>query len=308
MIPTVLIAKSAWQKIIKEVDYWYYQRNRSEAGLYNLFGFFRSVSCLKPPWMKLELEDIGYFVVADVFTLPHEYCQNGPARARFVFPDPEKEKMVKDAIDRWSGAFNRYQNLEIGRTHSHPFALWNTWPSGGPSSVSLDYSGIYGLWKHLSENRNLDTVLEIIIVRSMMPSVRWRACCFAFDQQQRVIPLRWASIVSDDDERVQRVLSAPYRFQPAGLEWEIQQRSALVGLKDVVEYDFNWVSFAISLANNQRLYIHLPPNFPAANRVLFQTFNPEKKQLGRMMIWPKKDHSFDFHLIDIVNHVQREWR
>lgn len=305
MKPEVLITESAWVAILDEINSWASQHK--EGALYNLFGFQRAYRCFKPPWKMLELDDIDYFVVPYVWPLPHKFWDNGTTHVRLRLANDEEATEFSNQVDAWAENVDPYQRFEFGCIHSHPFGYGRTWPSSGGEET--DFPRIFRMWEHLYKQRNLNVAIEIILSRSLDASKQWTACCFAFfvsDGKKKIMYLGEAEIVPDNDRRVQRILCIPYRSQPMGAEWEEWQMASISGLKEIHEYDFGWISYEIEYKAGQYLFIHLPPSFPATDRVLFQTFDSAKDSCGIMEVWYKFDDGFDFQLLDIVKHVQGE--
>ncbi len=299
-MPNVLISKSAWNIIECEIGHFAADGNK-EAIVYPLFGFLRASQCIKSPWEPINLTDIDTFVVTHAFAPPREYCNHSQVRAGLQFPSPEVEERYENALQAWARQYtSQYPTLEIGNIHSHPFATGCTTPSG----IGGDYTRIYSLWQHMM-TRGVNTALEIIVCRSKKTSqVHWIACCFGFDNGQKVVSLGAATIVSDSDSRVRKVLSRPFRELAQGPLWENAQRQNVPQLHTFRRASNGWIAIGAEVEGNRQLAVYLPPSFPNAPHVLYQTYDSAERRWSSMKLWRLQGKGFDYTLVrSIRDHV-----
>lgn len=303
--PKVLITDRAWRVITREIDHFVsHPGGETEAIVHPLFGILPSARRLKAPWETLELEDLSYFIVPFAAPPPRKFCDHSAYRAGFRFNNREEREELLKVVNSWSLALcEKYSPaLELGYVHSHQFATGWTSPSG------VDYGRVLSLWRYLSgtPSLNLNTALEIIICRRGRWSFRgrWKACCFAFDQYQSFANLGEADIVPENDPRVLKLLTRSYPRRKLGLAWEKHQKKLLPQIEAVDEFHFGWRTFRINCGGSRYLFVHLPPSFPRVYDMPYQLFYADTNEWSAMRLWPKRDFTFRFHLLEIYRYIQ----
>jgi hypothetical protein len=302
-LPGVLIARTAWELIMKEVEFFDSSPGGSqEAVVYPVFGFLRREDCKKPPWEMLEISDISCFVVTHVFVPPREYCIHTKASAGFS-ADANGSSHVFDQVNVWANEmFRKFPTLERGNIHSHPFARNWTRPS------KTDRTRVQSRLEVIRK-RFLNAAVEIIICKNIDDGCgQWKACCFVLnDANGPFISLGKAEIVDDTDHRLRAVLSPGYRnVTPSGIEWEQKQFLETDGIEAFQSFYFGWTSVRIRMTDDCFIYIHLPPSFPICERILFQLVDPVKRRWGEMKIWESEAIGFELSLSDIIEYVKSE--
>jgi len=295
-----LITQSAWQIITREVKHFAYHPDGSkEAIIYPLFGLLFKNK--KPIRKKIELNDIEYFVVTHAFTPPRELCNHHKTSAGFLFKNHQEEIKIVNLVETWSSQYTDiFPTLEVGHVHSHQFAIGKTRPSKD------DYDRTHNLWKYLSQNRNLNTALEIIICQSPISSLcrKWNPCCFAFDKKQKIIDLGSAEIVPDNDKRVKEVLTIPFEEKKIGKIWELIQKKTIKNL-DLRKNDWGWNMVRIQYAENKFAYIYLPPSFPDTKKVFYETYDENTEKLEKFQEWQITKPILFFNLSEIINFIKK---
>lgn len=297
MIP-VYIARSAWEVIIKEVNFFANHKNgQKEAVVYSFFNFVRSRECVKAPWEMLELEDLNCFVVTHAHAPMREFCNHTQFLGEFIFSNEEERQIWEQDIDSWKNRiWINCPNLIIGTVHSHPFAVGHTYPSKGENG---DYTRIYKYWNY-SKSCNINTPLEIIICKPSKGKKEWKACCFGFDKKQKIICFDDIKIIEDNDSIIRHALQKPFVLRRDGVEWEKKQSEVI----DRVERSFFGTSYRIKLDEKNFLLVHLPYSFPSKDNVLFQVFDSELKTWSKMQIWNKKKSFSKKYLHKIINYTK----
>jgi hypothetical protein len=264
----VLIAESAWQKIIEEVNFFAADGGR-EAIIYPLFSLTRKSECMKATWEMLGLEDIDYFVVTHVHPPLRKFCVHTPVRAKFSFASSDEEQEFQADVQGWvQENFSKYPLLELGNVHSHPFSVLWTRPSSGGDQ--MDYARIHKMWQHMRQKRFVDTPLEIILCRNFFFRQSWKACCFGFDKTQEIVTLGKAEIISDDDVRVRNALSVPFVVLPEGISWQKQQLAEVPEIQSIDKFCFGWSTAAIKLDDRRNVFMHFSPQYPKDCSALVQ--------------------------------------
>lgn len=298
MMTQVYITQSAWCTILEEVKFFATQENR-EAIVYPMFGFIRSSDCMKAPWEMLELYDLESFVVTHAHAPLRKFCEHTNIRAKFnLATDADKLEFNEDII-HWSKPLNEmYPTLEIGNVHSHPFARGWTYPSSG--NDQMDYPRIYKLWQHMC-GRMVNSSLEIILCRAIFSRNKWKACCFSFDEKQKIVSLGKAHIISDDDPQVKKVLALPYWKTNEGARWEKMQQDQVPEIQAFDRYFFGWSTVRMKfLEQSLHLFVHLPPQFPKVERVIVQGYDEiNRKWLAKKFFSLPRSTSY-FPLKEII--------
>lgn len=264
----VLIAQRAWRTIIEEVNFFAADGGR-EAIVYPLFSLVRKAECMKATWEMLRLEDIDYFVVTHVRPPLRKFCVHTPVRAKFSFASSEERQEFQSDIHGWvEENFSKHPLLELGNVHSHPFSVFWTRPSSGGDQ--MDYTRIHGMWQHMRQKRFVDTPLEIILCRKFFGIRLWDACCFGFDEAQKIVALGKAKIISDNDARVQKALSVPFISLPEGSLWRKQQLAEMPEIQSIDKFCFGWSTAAVKLDDRKNVFVHFSPQYPNDCSVLVQ--------------------------------------
>ncbi len=307
---SVYIAESVWKQVTAEVDHYaggsvarekgarlpfvlrFHYRSR-ESAFYTLFGFQRNEECRKPAWAILDIDDIEYFVVPYVFVPPRKYCRHGAAHARFEFRNEQELLEFHQLFAAWKEPIHQQfpTLLDIGNIHAHQFAHNTTYPSG------TDYGRVYDVWHHLYTENGLNTVLEIIVCQSADSGERWKACCFAFDQYQRIVDLGPAEIVPDDHPAIAKVLQSPYDLSSDGRRWQRRQTArlervfpgAIVQLKRF----WGWTTWRVTY-NERIVDVYLPPSYPKCDSILYK--HDAAHEASVVQVWPKQNPGFSVDL------------
>lgn len=303
VIPKVLIARSAWKQIVREVEYFHSLPEGScEAAVYPAFGFRRRENSRKSPWEMIGIEDIDYFGISNIYVPERNLCAHTKRSVRFI-SEPDGRCPTIEAVNTWIRELSAdHPAMELGNIHSHQFAKNWTRPS------SVDKDRIVTRLAHL-RTRHLGLALEVIICQAPDTGYGpWRACCFVLcDETASFQPLGPATIVDDEDARLHALLSGHYQsLIPGAQEWERRQRESIGGLEEFQRFDFGWTSVKIALRQDRYLFIHLPPTFPQPGTVLYQTADRIRRSWGEIRAWKSDAHGFDLELNDIVKHINTE--
>ena len=287
---TVYIADDVWQKIVEEADY--FGKDDIEASLYLMFWFAKKQTFPKPPWAKIEIEDIEYFAVTHGFVIPRVLCSHETGRIGYRYDDAASKEEIDRMVNSWSKRLvKKHQTLEVAGIHSHPFSQGRTWPSGIDYNIMREYK--------LNQRRCLAAVPTLILCRSNDEKEKWKACCFTFDRFEKVLFLGYAEIIPANDQKIRRVLSKSFHEKPSGYFWENRQKK-MTGFIEIEKSFFGWHIFKTRLGSSIALFVYLPPDFPDCGNVTYQTYDLVGKTWSDIRFYPKGSGLFGFDIAEIV--------
>ncbi len=257
MTPTILISASCWRQMSAELD-----RVAPAEGVMVPLVALEMVRPEHNPCARIELTEIARLVIARLVTVPPELQVNRGARVHVL---PRTNRAVNGRLEREIARRPRLRACSY--LHSHPFAVGTTRPSRG---WGCDYEGhLLPLWRH-NRRGGLDTSFSFIACRH--PAGGWRLLGFGLDDEQRIVDLGPAEIVSDADPAVQRALLLGLWDRPADRAVLRRWRRELhrKGLNPRHEELFGgWQRLIFNLDHGRRGVALVPIEFPAVEPQLW---------------------------------------
>ena len=245
MTPRVIVARSCWEVITRELD----RVAPREGVLLPLVALDRR-SPDADPCAPVGLRDLAAVVLAEVGCVPPHLQHNGLAHVTAL-----------PSADAWADGVvlplvRRYPRLRAAAyLHSHPFATAHTWPSGG------DIAGHMLPMLRRNTEAGLDASFSFIACGAG-DGRGWRLPCFAMDARGRVVELGAAEVVDDDDDAIRRARSR--RASRCLLRrWKHQLHRRGLALRADELFD-GWSRVRVGLGAHHVLVALFPVDFPGA--------------------------------------------
>ena len=258
-LPRVRIARSAWQRCVSELD----RAAPHEAVLVPLIAL-RVRDLGRNPCAPLALTDLAELTVPTVLTVPERLQRASPVRVGVL---PSTNRLLNPRIEAFTRSHPRLRTAAY--LHSHPFAHERTWPSQG---ARADYEG--HMLPLLGHNRQsgLETSFSFIACRTggacraeaAGVGGRWILHCFALDADERIVDLGFATVIDDEDPRVDEALLPGLRRVPPArtLVRRLRRRLRREGISTHWEELFDgWSRLRIEIGASVVVAL-LPDRFP----------------------------------------------
>jgi len=281
-LPSVFIDEPTWKKISKEVSYWANLGKKQGKG--PLESVFYPLAAIKlrgypfrTPFDLIELSDVEYFVVGDVFLPPREFVDYSTASAQFRAPNGNVAAMQRIFNEGVSAINQRYpQLLFFGPGHSHPFSVERT----SPSQTDIEHH-IRPYRRKNEELLGCRFSLALIIVRDRSRR-GWQACAFAMNGDEHLRFLGIAEVLPWFHRKINCARAAPFYRTRKGRVWEARQKALL--RDQLIEHERwpgGWTSFLIRKDEEKAKLVMLPPRFPRESP-LEQEISLSTKEAGQV--------------------------
>lgn len=240
----VIVAKSAWQTIVAELD-----RVAPREGV--LLPLVALEARTANPCTTIGLSALETIVLAEARCLPPQLQEQSAVHVEAL---PTSDAWADDVVQ---SLVRRSPRLRAAAyLHSHPFAYEHTSPSRG------DIIGHMRPLLARNSEAGLAASFSFIACTSLRAGTRWRLPCFAMDSRERIVELGNSVVVSDDDPRVVRARRAR---SPRSRLRRWKRRLRRHGFVLTVDELFGgWIRVKVALAGTHTLVVLFPLEFPDA--------------------------------------------